>query len=82
MAGRAAVGAAVRLDEHATFLDRLVASGFVVLGGPLSDEVRVVYAIEAASADAVRAAVGADPWIGSHLVVESVEGWTIRLDGR
>ena len=68
--------------EHATFLDGLVAAGFIVLGGPLSDEVRVVYAVEASSADAVRAAVDADPWIGSHLSVESVEGWTIRLDGR
>ena len=63
-------------------MDRLVASGFVVLGGPLSDELRVVEAIEAPSADAVRTTLAEDPWNGSHLVLESVEGWTIRLDGR
>jgi hypothetical protein len=31
-------------------MDRLVDSGFVVLGGPLADEQRVVLAIEAESA--------------------------------
>ena len=69
-------------SQHAAFMDRLVESGFVVLGGPLSDEVRVVEAIEAPSADAVRTTLAEDPWNGSHLVLESVEGWTIRLDGR
>ena len=29
-------------DEHASFMDGLVDGGFVVLGGPLTDEVRVV----------------------------------------
>ena len=69
-------------SQHAAFMDALVESGFVVLGGPLSDELRVVEAIEAPSADAVRATLAEDPWNGSHLVLESVEGWTIRLDGR
>ena len=41
-------------DAHAAFMDGLVDSGFVVLGGPLADEHRVVLAIEAASADDVR----------------------------
>ena len=39
---------------------------------------RVVYAIEAESADAVRATLARDPWDDSHLVVESVEPWTVR----
>jgi uncharacterized protein YciI len=68
--------------EHAAFMDRLVASGFVVLGGPLADERRVVLAIEAESEDTVRATLGHDPWSGTHLVVDAVEPWTIRLDGR
>src|SRR3954453_7431141 len=67
---------------HAAFMDSLVDDGFLVLGGPLADEVRVVYAVEAESEDAVRATVARDPWSGSHLVVEAVEPWTIRLDGR
>jgi len=69
-------------DEHAAFMDGLVDSGFVVLGGPLADEERVVLAIEAASEDAVRTTLAADPWSGTHLVVDSVDAWTIRLDGR
>jgi uncharacterized protein YciI len=67
--------------EHAAFMDGLVESGFLVLGGPLGDG-RVVHAIEAESADAVRETLARDPWSGTHLVVEAVEPWTIRLDGR
>jgi uncharacterized protein YciI len=69
-------------DEHAAFMDKLVEDGFIVLGGPLADEVRVAHAIEAESEDAVRATWARDPWSETHLVVDSVEPWTIRLDGR
>jgi uncharacterized protein YciI len=67
---------------HAAFMDGLVASGFVVLGGPLADERRVVLAIDAESEETVRATLGRDPWSGTHLEVDAVEPWTIRLDGR
>jgi len=63
-------------------MDDLVDRGFLVLGGPLSDEFRVVHAVEAESEPAIRATFARDPWSGSHLRVESVEPWTIRLDGR
>jgi hypothetical protein len=63
-------------------MDGLVADGFVVLGGPLADEHRVVLAVEAGSEDDVRTTLARDPWHGSHLVVDSVDRWTIRLDGR
>jgi hypothetical protein len=69
-------------EGHATFMDALVGSGFVILGGPLADEHRVVLAVEADSEDVVRRTLAADPWHESHLVVVSVEPWTIRLDGR
>jgi hypothetical protein len=69
-------------DAHAAFMDGLVDDGFIVLGGPLADEVRVVHAVEAESEDAVRATLARDPWSGSHLVVDAVEPWTIRLDAR
>ena len=67
---------------HAAFMDGLVDAGFVVLGGPLADEHRVVHAVEAESEDAVRATLAEDPWSGSHLVVDTIEPWTIRLDAR
>ena len=67
---------------HAEFMDRLVASGFVLLGGPLADEETVVLAAEPASTAEVRATLAGDPWSESHLVVDRVDPWTIRLDGR
>ncbi len=69
-------------DAHAAFMDGLVDSGFVVLGGPLADEHRVALAIEAESEDDVRRTLGRDPWDGTHLVIDTVDAWTIRLDGR
>ena len=69
-------------QAHASFMDGLVDAGFVILGGPLADEERVVYAFEAESQEAVRATLAQDPWNESHLVIETVEPWTVRLDGR
>jgi hypothetical protein len=69
-------------EEHAAFMDGLLDDGFIVLGGPLGDEHRVVHAVEAESEQAVRSTLARDPWSGSHLVVEVVEPWTIRLDAR
>jgi uncharacterized protein YciI len=69
-------------DEHASFMDGLVDDGFLVLGGPLADEARVAHAVEAESEEAVRATLARDPWSGTHLVVDSIEPWTIRLDAR
>jgi hypothetical protein len=69
-------------EEHAAFMDSLVDRGLLVLGGPLEDEIRVVHAIEAESPELIRETLGRDPWNGSHLVIESIDNWTIRLDGR
>jgi uncharacterized protein YciI len=68
---------------HAAFMDELVDQGVVVLGGPLDDEQRrVVLAVQAESPQAVRSTLAADPWHQSHLVIEAIDPWTIRLDGR
>jgi uncharacterized protein YciI len=67
---------------HAAFMDGLVDAGFIVLGGPLSDEHRVVHAVEAESADEIRATLARDPWSETHLQIETIEPWTIRLDAR
>jgi hypothetical protein len=69
-------------DDHAAFMDGLVDDGFIVLGGPLATERRVAHAVEAESEGAVRATLARDPWSETHLVVEAIEPWTIRLDGR
>jgi uncharacterized protein YciI len=67
---------------HASFMDSLVAQGFVVLGGPLADEHRVVLAAEAETENEVRATLSRDPWSETHLRVDTIDPWTIRLDGR
>ena len=68
--------------EHASFMDGLVDDGFVVLGGPLADEHRVAHAVEAESEEAIRATLARDPWSETHLQVDTIDPWTIRLDGR
>jgi uncharacterized protein YciI len=67
---------------HAAFMDGLVEDGFIILGGPLADEYRVVHAVEAESEDAVRATFARDPWSETHLHLDTIEPWTLRLDGR
>ena len=69
-------------SEHASFMDGLVDQGFIVLGGPLADEQRVAHAVEAESEDAIRAKLARDPWSQTHLVIDTIDPWTIRLDGR
>jgi hypothetical protein len=68
--------------EHAAFMDGLVDAGFIVLGGPLGGGDRVVHAVDAESEAAVRATLARDPWSGTHLNVEAIDPWTIRLDAR
>ena len=65
--------------EHAAFMDGLVEDGVIALGGVLGDEVRTAHAVEAVSEEAVRKTLDRDPWSGSHLVVDSIDPWTIRL---
>ena len=67
---------------HAAYMDELVDQGFVVLGGPLADEHRVVHVVEAESEEAAREAYARDPWSETHLRIDWIEPWTIRLDAR
>jgi uncharacterized protein YciI len=66
---------------HAAFMDSLVADGFILLGGPLADERRTAHVVEAESEETIRATLARDPWSETHLLVESIDPWTIRLDG-
>jgi uncharacterized protein YciI len=68
--------------EHAAFMDGLVEDGFIVLGGTFDNDDRVVHVIEADSEAAIRQTLARDPWSETHLRIDSVEPWTIRLDGR
>ena len=69
-------------DAHASYMDELVDSGFIVLGGPLAYDRRVAHAVEAESEEAVRATLARDPWSETCLQIDTIEPWTIRLDAR
>ena len=75
------VGEQTRFAEHAAYMDQLVAEGHIVLGGLLPD-LRTAHAMEAESEEEIRAIWARDPWFESHLILESVEPWDIRLDSR
>jgi hypothetical protein len=71
-------------DEHAAFMDALVADGFVVLGGPVGDVEtgRALLVVRAESEEAVRERLAGDPWPEDLLTIESVEPWTVWLRSR
>jgi uncharacterized protein YciI len=70
-------------DGHARFMDGLVASGFIVLGGPLEGDREVLLIVSAPGEAAVREQLAADPWIQNGMLsVTSIERWTILLDSR
>ncbi len=70
-------------DEHAEFMDELVESGFLVLGGPLGDGRETLHLIEADSEDDVRRRLARDPWSRDRLLeVGRLAPWALWLDGR
>jgi uncharacterized protein YciI len=67
-------------DEHARLMDRFVDEGFIMLGGPLGGEERVLLMLNAASREAIEARFAADPWIAYGVRrIASVERWHILL---
>ncbi len=71
-------------DEHAAFMDGLVADGFVLLGGPLGDvdHDRVLLVVEAADEREIAERLADDPWDPLDMLrTVSIEPWTIWLDG-
>ena len=70
-------------DEHARFMDALVADGFIILGGPLDGDQEILHAISAPSEAAVRERLAQDNWAeNGMLTIKSIEPWTILLGGR
>jgi uncharacterized protein YciI len=70
-------------DEHARFMDELVDSGFIVLGGPLEGERDTLHVVSAPSEEAVRERFSEDPWAANGMLQpKRIERWTVLLDGR
>jgi uncharacterized protein YciI len=66
--------------EHATFMNRLAADGFIVLGGPLGQSGDVLLVIDATDANEINAALARDPWSQLELLaIKEIQPWTILL---
>ncbi|MGH7693041.1 MAG: YciI family protein [Candidatus Dormibacteria bacterium] len=70
-------------DEHAAFMDALVESGFILLGGPVGDRRQTLHVVEAADEGEVRRRIAQDPWAQARLLeVGSIQPWALWLDFR
>jgi hypothetical protein len=70
-------------DEHAGFIDRLVAEGFILMGGPLVDEGGSLLIVSAENENEVREKLKNDPWRDQGILkLESIKRWQIFIDAR
>jgi hypothetical protein len=70
-------------NEHAAFIDQLVAEGFILMGGPLVDESGAMLIVNAYDENAVREKLKDDPWYTHGILkLESVKRWQVFIDGR
>jgi uncharacterized protein YciI len=70
-------------DEHAAFIDQLVAEGFILMGGPFVDEGGSMLIVTADDEGEVRKKLKNDPWMEHGILrLESVKRWQIFIDVR
>ena len=66
--------------EHARFMNGLVDSGLILLGGPVEGGRDAFHVVDAASEGDLRARFAEDPWAENGMLrIASVERWTILL---
>src|SRR5882762_8657294 len=71
------------LDEHAAFIDRLAAEGFILMGGPLVDEGGSLLIFNAEDENEVRQKMKNDPWLERGILkLEHTKRWQIFIDAR
>jgi uncharacterized protein YciI len=69
--------------KHAAFMDHLVDTGFVILGGPIGDGVQVLLVVEASDEREIKDRFDQDPWIPTGVIkLATITPWTIWLDAR
>jgi uncharacterized protein YciI len=70
-------------DEHAAFIDQLVADGLILMGGPLVDEGGSLLIFNAEDENEVREKLKDYPWSAHGILkLESVKRWQIIIDVR
>jgi uncharacterized protein YciI len=67
-------------DEHAEFIDALVESGFIALGGPFPDEGGAMIVVRAESEAGVYARLESDPWYRNDILrLAGVHRWELFI---
>jgi len=70
-------------NEHAAFIDQLVAEGFISMGGPLPDEGGAILIVNAEDENAVREKLKDDPWYRHGILkLQNVKRWQVFIDAR
>ena len=70
-------------DEHAEFIDRLVAEDSILMGGPLVDEGGALLIFNAEDENEVREKMKNDPWLERVILkLEHIKRWQIFIDAR
>jgi uncharacterized protein len=68
-------------DEHAAFVDELVARGTMVMGGPFADYSGSQIILENVGEDEARELVARDPFVANGVfVLEEVRAWNVYVD--
>ena len=70
-------------DEHAAFMDKLTAEGFIVLGGPLGegDGEDALLVVNAPDEDAITSTLKSDPWLTAAILeIRTIQRWTVFLE--
>jgi hypothetical protein len=68
-------------DDHAAFVDELVARGAMVMGGPLADHSGSLIVLENVGEDEAKELVAGDPFIMNGVfVLEDVRAWNVYVD--
>jgi uncharacterized protein YciI len=68
-------------DEHAAFVDELVARGTMVMGGPFADYSGSMILLEGITEEEARELVAADPFVVNGVfVLDDVRMWNVYVD--
>jgi uncharacterized protein len=68
-------------DDHAAFVDELVARGTMVMGGPFADHSGTLVVLENVGEDEARELVARDPFVVNGVfVLEDVRAWNVYVD--
>ena len=68
-------------DEHAAFIDDLVARGTMVMGGPFADHSGSLIVLENVGQQEARDLIADDPFVANGVfVLEDVRAWNVYVD--